>query len=149
METDDSRAAEVELEGPLRRVHAEYGMGGWWPLWLLGKMVPRRHSFGWSWRLLCATLCLLRMQHGKPPTPDSLLSFLPEAEGVRELSKAGILSKCSWGQRVERNLITLCIKHAIIQYINRCRDIHGIRISRGVFCFVLYFFPYVLVGDLF
>lgn len=75
--------------------------------------------------------------------------LLPEAEGVRELSKAGILRKCSWGQRVERNLIMLCIKHAIIHYINRCRDIHGIRISRGVFCFVLYFFPHVLVGYLF
>ena len=146
METYESRAAEVEWEGPLHCVRAERGVGGWWSLWLMGKMAPRRHSFGWS--------CSYSVQPRASvvydtENPQLQTHFFISPEGVRELPKAGILRKCSWGQRVERNLITLCIKHDIIQYVNRCRDIHSIRISRGVFCFALYFPPYVLVGYLF
>lgn len=87
----------------------------------------RLHSFGWSWRWLSATLCLLHIQHGKPPPSDLPLDFTCSRERVRELSNAGIPRK--FWEWEKKNLTMLYIKHRIIQKIDRFKDIRGIRIS--------------------
>ena len=45
-ETSERRGAGVRREGPLRREHAGYEMGGWWSLWVVVSMATHPDAFG-------------------------------------------------------------------------------------------------------